>query len=137
MVSRFVDASVFVRYLTGDDATKAARCFDLFQQVKVGAQQVTTSEAVVAEVVYVLSSPSLYNMPRGTIRAALLAILTLRGMRLPHVTTYILALDLFVAFRIDFEDALSIAHMEREGLPAIVSYDRDFDKVPGVRREEP
>ena len=35
------------------------------------------------------------------------------------------------------EDALIAAHMERTGVKTIVSFDRDFDRIPGVVRREP
>jgi predicted nucleic acid-binding protein len=137
MAVRFVDTNIFLRYFIRDDATKAARCFEFFQRVKAGDEQATTSESVIAEVVYVLSSAKMYNVPRDRISALLLPMITLRGMRLAHATTYVRALDVYAREQIDFEDALSVAHIEREGLPAIVSYDKDFDTVQGIRREEP
>ena len=36
-----------------------------------------------------------------------------------------------------FEDALAVAHMEQLGIGSIVSYDRDFYRVAGLRRGEP
>jgi predicted nucleic acid-binding protein len=37
----------------------------------------------------------------------------------------------------EFEDALMVAHMERQAISELYSYDRDFDQVPGVNRQEP
>ncbi len=134
---RFLDTNIFLRYLTRDDPEKAERCFDLFQRVKAGSEAVTTSESVIAEVVFVLSSPKLYAVPRDRVRSLLVPILTLRGLRLPNRRLYLRALDLYADHEIDFEDALSVAHLERRKLTAILSYDRGFDRVAGVRREEP
>jgi predicted nucleic acid-binding protein len=47
------------------------------------------------------------------------------------------ALDLYVAYEIDFEDALIVAHTERAAIRELYSYDGDFDQVPGVKRQEP
>jgi predicted nucleic acid-binding protein len=60
----FVDTNVFVRLLTGDDAAKAERCADLFEQVEQGTTALFTSEAIIAEVVYVLTSKDLYAHTR-------------------------------------------------------------------------
>jgi predicted nucleic acid-binding protein len=38
---------------------------------------------------------------------------------------------------LDYEDALAVAHMERLKATGLYSYDADFDRVPGVTREEP
>ena len=65
-------------------------------------------------------------------------ILTLRGLRLPHKRIYVRALDLYASSPfIDFEDALAASHMEQRGVTEIVSYDKDFDLVPGLQRVEP
>jgi len=98
---------------------------------------VTTSEAVIVEVVYVLSSRALYNLPRTDIRFHLTNIISLRGLKLPHKRTYLRALALYAGTNMDFVDALNVAHMERQRIATIVSFDRDFDSVPGIHRREP
>ena len=92
---------------------------------------------MIAEVVYVLSSKRTYNLPRDQIRARLYPLISLQGLRLPQRRTVLRALDLYVAYEIDFEDALIVAHMERQTIRDLYSYDRDFDQVPGVNRQEP
>ncbi len=86
-----------------------------------------------------LSSPRLpYRLDHGEIQARLLPILTLRGLKLPHKRVCLRALDLYASSAfLDFEDALAVAHMERRRITEIVSYDRDFDRVAGLRRAEP
>lgn len=136
---RFLDANVILRYLTRDDEAKAEACYQLFQRVKQGREEVFTCEAVVTEVVYVLSSSRApYRLSHEEVRGRLLPIVTLRGLKLPQKRVYIRALDIYSAYPfLDFEDALAVAHMERRGTPEILSYDRDFDRVSGVNRVEP
>ncbi len=77
-------------------------------------------------------------MARWDIRERLTPILKLRGLKLQHKRAYRRALDLYVTHpRLDFEDAVAIAHMERLGITTLLSYDRDFDRVPGITRQEP
>ena len=52
---RFLDANVFLRCWTGDDQAKAQACYDLFQRLGQGEDEAMTCEAVIAEVVYILS----------------------------------------------------------------------------------
>ena len=47
------------------------------------------------------------------------------------------ALDLWGASNLDFEDCLAVEHVRREHLDGIYSYDRELDRVPGIRRLEP
>jgi predicted nucleic acid-binding protein len=60
------------------------------------------------------------------------------GIKLSEKRTVIRALDIYAASpKLDFEDAMAIATMEPDSLNVIVSYDRDFDGVAGIVREEP
>lgn len=136
---RFLDTNVVLRYLTRDDEAKAESCYRLFQRVQSGEEELYTCEAIVTEVVYVLSSSRApYRLSHEEIRSRLVPILTLRGLRLPQKRIYLQALDLYAALPfLDFEDALAAAHMEQRGITEIVSYDKDFDRLPGVGRVEP
>ena len=135
---KYVDANIILRYITGDDPVKAQRCFDLFQRVKAGEEVVTTCEAVIAEVVYVLSSPRLYRLPRDQIRARLVPILSLKGFHLTNQRLYLKALDTYVAHpQLDFEDAILMEHMARRNVDVILTYDRGFDRLPHLTRIEP
>ncbi|MCY3638727.1 MAG: PIN domain-containing protein, partial [Chloroflexi bacterium] len=53
----FLDTNVILRYLTKDDEAKAEACYELFEQARQGDKALFTCEAIIAEVVYVLSSP--------------------------------------------------------------------------------
>ena len=133
----FIDTCVFLRYLTKDAPNKAARCYELLQRVKRKEAQAVTSEAVLAEVVYVLSSRTLYKQPRERVRALLLPIVSLPALHVPHRRAFLRALDLYASTSLDLEDALSVAHMERLKVTTILSYDHDFDRIKGIERREP
>lgn len=135
-MSEFVDANIFLRLITGDDPAKAARCFELFRHASRGQVSLYTSESIVAEVVYVLSR-STYRVPRAQVAAALTPVLANSGLRMDHKATVLRALDLWQGSDLDFEDCLSVGHVRRAGLDGLYSYDRDFDRIPGVRRLEP
>ena len=136
---RFLDTNVILRYLTRDDETKAEACYQLFQRVKNGEEELLTCETTLAEVTYVLSSSRApYRLDHHEIRARLMPILALRGVRLPHKRACIRALDIYASSPfLDFEDASAVAHMERTGITEIVSYDRDFDRLTDIERSEP
>lgn len=133
----FLDANVLIRYLTGDHPDHSRRALAFLQRVEAGAATVTICEGVLVEVVQVLSSRRLYNQPREQIAAALGDILRLRGLHLPGKALYLRALELYGRENVDFVDALCVAHAERIGANEIVSFDRDLDRFPSVRRVEP
>ncbi len=135
---RFVDTNIILRYLTRDDEAKAAACFALFQRANLGEEDLTTSEALMAEAVYVLSSPAHYRLSPAEIRDRLIPILALRGLKVRNKGIYLRALDLYAAYpALDFKDVLSVAHMENRHISEVFSYDSDFDQIVGVRRVEP
>ena len=69
---QFVDTNIFLRHLTNDDPIKAKACFALFQRAQQKKIAITTSESVIAEVVYVLSSSKqVYKLNPEEIRARL------------------------------------------------------------------
>ncbi|HWO93243.1 MAG TPA: type II toxin-antitoxin system VapC family toxin [Dehalococcoidia bacterium] len=135
---RFLDANVFLRYLTRDDERKAEACRALFRRLQRGEEEATTNEVILHEVLYVLCSPRLYELTHEEAAARLRPILAVRGLRLPHKRRYQRALDLFATFPfLDFGDALAIAQMDDQGMTELYSYDADFDRVEAVKRVEP
>src|SRR5260370_40379231 len=138
-MTTFVDTNIFIRYMTNDDKKKAQACFELFQRGKRNEEEVTTSESVLAEVAFVLSSKRLaYQLTHEQIRQRLVPLLTLRGFRLPHKKSYLEALEIYAANNnLDVEGPLSIAHMKDQGQDRIYSYDTDFDAYLEITRIEP
>lgn len=135
---KFLDTNIILRYLVRDGESKADACFALFQRVNNAEEEITTCGAVIVEAVYVLSSPRTHGVPRERVRDLLRPILTMPGLRLSRKWLYLLALDLFVTYpRLDFEDALIIAHMREAGIDEVLSYDEDFDPVSDVFLSEP
>ncbi len=136
---KFLDTNIILRYLTRDDETKARACYELFQRVQLKKEEMLTTSAVVAELVYVLSSPRIgYRLSHGEIRDRLLPIVNLNGIRIQDKRACIRALNIYADHPfLDFEDALAVAHMEQRGIAEIVTYDRDFDHVAGIQRVEP
>jgi predicted nucleic acid-binding protein len=136
---RFLDTNVILRYLTRDDPVKADACMRLLRRAEAGEEELMTSETVVSEIFYVLTrGRGAYRVDRNELVARVLPIVQARGLRLPEKGVVLRALAVYGTYRfLDFEDALSVAHMESAGIEAIVSFDRGFDRVPAVRRVEP
>lgn len=133
----FVDTNIFIRYLTRDDPEKAQACLQLFKQAEANQISLITTEVVIAEVVYVLSSKRLYNLARGAIRARLYPLLSLIGLSISDREATFRALDLYTATSLDFEDTLIVAHMENGQTNELYSYDRGFDHISSISRLEP
>ena len=134
-----VDANIFLRFLTNDDPEKAKACQSLLRRADARDIELYTSEAIIAEVVYVLESHKQngYGIPRERIRDLLYPILLVKGLQLPHRAVCLHALNIYASTQLDFEDTLLIAAGELESEKSIYSYDTGIDIVKTVNRLEP
>jgi predicted nucleic acid-binding protein len=135
---RFVDANIFLRHLVAGDPAKSRACRDLFLRVEAGSEVVTTSDVIIAEVAYVLRSRAHYGLTPAEIAERLRPLIALRGLKLDRKAACLRALDVWESHpKLDFEDALTVAHVERSKDAEVYSYDGDFDGVAGLKRVEP
>jgi predicted nucleic acid-binding protein len=130
----FLDTNVLLRHLLGDHADFSPRATALVNRIENGEIQVQIAETVIFEVVYTLFRT--YKQPKDRIRDGVTALLDMRGITMPGKRTVRRALDLFVDFNMQFGDAYHVALMERQQVTQVYSFDRDFDRVPGLERIE-
>jgi predicted nucleic acid-binding protein len=136
----FVDANIFVRHLvqpvTPQDQTSAHRAATLFDLVESGTIEATTSEAVLAEVVYILTNFRHYGTSRATAAVGLKALLQPRGCRMPAKDVALLALDVWVDHpKLSFPDALAAAYSMLRGYE-VATLDVALSRTSGVAAYE-
>lgn len=139
----FIDANVILQYIAQpiDPETQAMHdaATELFAGIKCGEVEATTSEAVLAEVAFILTSPRQYHLTPADAAAYLTPILTLTHLRLPRGQRrlWLRALQIWTgAPRLGFVDALTVAYSERPGME-LATFDSDFAKVAGIVRWQP
>lgn len=138
MSTPHVDTNLFIRFITGDDPIKQAAAGALFQQVEAGNLTLRAPDTVIADAVFVLCSPRHYGFTRDYVREVLVPLLRLSNFKIHNRRILLRALDIFVAYpKLDFGDAMIVATMERRGDTQLYSYDRDFDRIPHIQRQEP
>jgi predicted nucleic acid-binding protein len=125
----FVDTNVIIRYMTQDQPVMAEAAKQLFEQAETGAVTITTCEAVIAEVVYILSSKSLYNVSRDEIKKHLRNFLRMKGLKIVNKSVYLQALDIYATTNLDFVDALGIEHTRHAKLTVLWTFDEGMHKV--------
>ncbi len=92
----------------------------------------------IADAVYVLTSPQHYRLPRAQVAAMLVRLVRIREFKVDNRRAVLRALALFGrTARLDFGDAMTAARMQDRRILSIYSYDRDFDRLPGLTRQEP
>ena len=137
MTQPFIDTDVIIRLLTGDDPEKQDAASALFEQVEQGLLTIQAPDTVIADAVYVLSSPRLYHISRGDILEMLAALVRLPQFQVQNRWSVLQALEIYASTRLDFGDALIIASMQQQGSQVLYSYDADFDRIQGITRREP
>ncbi len=137
MTHPFIDTDVIIRFLTGDDPDKQAAATVLFEQIEQGLLTVQAPDTVIADAVYVLSSPRLYHLARRDIQEMLAALVRLPQFQVQNRWNVLQALELYTATRLDFGEALIIASVQQQGSQVLYSYDADFDRIEGITRREP
>ncbi|MCL4544787.1 MAG: PIN domain-containing protein [Chloroflexi bacterium] len=137
MALPYLDTDILIRLLTGDDPTKQAAAAALFERVERGELTVVAPPTVLADAVFVLSSPRLYHLPRAHVAALLTPLVRLPHFRLHNRRALLAALQLYGSSTLDFGDCLIITSMQQERSQILYSYDSDFDGIAGIRREEP
>ena len=94
----FLDANVFLRALTQSDAPDVARmnqiAADIFRQADQGEVELTTCDAVIAEVAFVLTSKAHYRLEASDAAGRIATLLHVRGMTLPNRRVILHALHL-------------------------------------------
>jgi predicted nucleic-acid-binding protein len=132
-----LDTNLIIRYLTRDNPDQSQRAYQFFRQLGTGTEVARLAEGVLVEAVQVLSSKALYNLPRQTIRRRLKGNVRLRGVQLYPKRRYLRALDLYATTNLDFVDAVLVVMAERSRRRAVISFDRDYDRLPNIIRKEP
>lgn len=135
MKRAFIDANIIVRYLTDDPWEIAKEVEALFEAAERGEVILMLDEITVAEVVWVLSS--FYKASKMVIKESLQSFVANEGVEVTGEKDILLALTLFADLNVDFADALLSVHMVRAGVSDLFTYDKHFDRLPGVNRVSP
>lgn len=130
----FLDANIFLRVLTGDDKKQFDECLKLLGLLKRNKIEAYTNTVVLAEIAWTLTS--FYGITRKKVIDGIKSIINIRGLKIIDAYNHLKALDLYEKYSVKFIDALIASGndvINRKNV--IVSYDRDFDKLPVIRQE--
>ena len=121
---RYLDTNIFVRALARDNPEMTAASEALFARLEGGSETAFVAEAVVAEAVFVLTSPRLYRQSKPVVVDGLTSLLSLDGVQMEDKRRCLSALGLFSQFpSLDFVDALLAAMALRDPIGEVVSFD--------------
>ncbi|KLU59308.1 tRNA(fMet)-specific endonuclease VapC [Peptococcaceae bacterium CEB3] len=130
-----IDASIILRAVLNDIPEQAEKVNFLLHQAEAGSVVLLIPEPVLSDVVYVLSG---LKIPKNEIAGTIRAWLNLPGIVPLGINAEVVhtSLDLFVDKNIKWSDALIVARMFEWGYTDIYTFDRHFDRIPGIHRIE-
>lgn len=137
MQGTFVDTNIFLRHLLNDVPAQSQAAHQLITAIEQGSLLAWTSPLVVAEIIFVLENPKTHKVDRATLRDQLLPLLALAHLKLERKNLYPRVFELYVSHPVDYADAYHAALLEHYGQHHLFSFDRDFDAIPGLMRDEP
>jgi predicted nucleic-acid-binding protein len=120
-----VDASVVVRYLTGDDKIQSAEAAGLFRAAQSGKVTLVIPTSTIQETVYVLER--LYKLEAAAIAPKLISLLTIPNVDTPDARWVVEALQFYRAKNSDFGDALLCAFARSQGC-GVATFDKGIVK---------
>lgn len=130
MKPRFVDTNIFVEVLSRK-GLKSDKCLSLLE----GETPLWTTDLVVNELEWVLRS--FYELEKEKIVESLRYILSLGSLVVLHKRWLMEALEVYSQKNMDFTDCYDWVLAKEEGINEIYSFDKHFDKFPGIKRLEP
>jgi predicted nucleic acid-binding protein len=132
----FLDTNILVRLIAEDHVEQVRQARELLVAVERGDTPVITSDTVIFEAVYTLQS--VYKFDRNLIAAALQTIISLGHLHIEGKARYRDVFALYVSRRgPSFADCYHAVLARELSSGKIFSFDRGFDRIPGVNRIEP
>lgn len=130
----FVDAAVFM-YLAGRDHPLKAACDGAIRRAIGEGVELVTDAEVLQEILYRYFMLERPQAARAVFAAAARLCHDVLPVRTADVAA---ALDLLLQLpSLPPRDAIHVAVMRNHDLECILTPDRDFDAVPGIRRVDP
>jgi len=130
----FLDANIFIYAYLGSGEQKTRSCRKLLGRISSGEQRATTSALVAEEVLHIF----LGRKGKAFAFRVLKNILDNPNLEvLPLDEKALMLSPEFIEAGLGSADALHAAAMKANGEATICSFDRGFDRAPGIRRKEP
>ena len=134
MAAPLLDTNVLLRHLLNDHAKHSPLATAYLRRIEAGEIRVHINDIVVFETVYVLEGR---GQSRRAVRDLVLALIELPAVMLPGKHRWRRVFERYVDAKLPIADAYHTVFMEQIETAEIVSFDKDFDCVAGLKRVEP
>jgi len=131
---KFVDANIFLEVFLKDNRWEEAR--DFLNKLSKEEFKGVTSDFIVFSILLQIQDKA---KSTDLMKDFITALGNIEGLKVAHFTYGILlkAMVLMEKYGLDFDDSLQVGFMESMGIKEIISFDKDFDRIPGIKRVEP
>ncbi|MBI3289768.1 PIN domain-containing protein [Candidatus Microgenomates bacterium] len=130
----FLDTNILLRHLLQDHIEHSPKATGYLTKIERGEARVRISEIVIFETVFTLERT--YKQPKAKIRDILLPLIQLPGIKLPNKRRFKEIFKLYVELNLPFADAYHAVLMKKLKLITIATFDKDFDRISGIKRLE-
>jgi len=134
---RFLDSNVLIHAAVEQDPRQHARSVALIDRLRRAEERVHITDLVMIEVAVNLRFERAGRLSKQEVVDFLLPLTQLDSVEVANKAAWPRAFDLYVAQNLDLSDAHIAALMEFSGESELYSFDRDFDRIPGITRMEP
>ena len=130
-----IDSNIFLRLFVRDDEQKWKDSMRVMQKIAERQIAAYIPTLVPAEVNFVLTS--FYRFEKSRVVQATKSMVSISNLKTLDDLSVIRGTQLYEEYNVKFTDCLlASSALLQNGQAAILSYDRDFDKL-GIRRVEP
>lgn len=130
----FLDANIFILAILSPKGKQGALCKKQLERMQLGEMNAHTSTLVLNEVLYYFEK----NCSKEKALRVFNLILAFKNLEILPIDTKVLThVPEFSNLRLEASDAYHAACMKTNGISTICSYDKGFDGIRGITRQEP
>jgi len=128
------DTNVFLRFLTNDVPEQAERIERWFREAEKGKARFVVLQITAVEILFQLEH--WYRFSRSQAVDKLISLFSPSWLEIEDKEAILTALNFYKDFQIDFVDILTWSIAKKRHL-SILSFDKDYDKLPAKLRQTP
>ena len=134
MTEIIVDTNIFIRFFLNDEPKLSVTAKEIIEGCVAGKYSLAVLPAIFLEIVWLLKS--FYKLPKDEIINKIESMFQIPNLKFIDEKLVLATVEVFKKYNVDFVDAFVFANMDGLKIKEIFSFDRDFDKIKGIKRLE-
>lgn len=134
-MARVLDTNVVLRHLLSDHPSHSPKASAFLGQIERSEQTAILPEAATFEIAYILERREGWS--RQMVSDLLRGLVGLDGILMTEKPRMLTALGIHESRNVSLVDAYIAAIALDNAEATVISFDRDFDRIPGLKRIDP